>query len=235
MSKNILMLVTSNGSMGEGGRATGIWAEELAAPYYALVDAGHTVDIASPKGGPVPLDPGSLKPAGQNSPIVERLLSDKTAMQAIAATHLSSSVSAHDYDAVFLPGGHGTMWDMPNDVGVKAAVEAAFQAGKPVAAVCHGVSGLVSAMDAKGKPITAGRSVNSFTDAEEDAAGLTSAMPFLLETRLRELGANFESAPNWQPFAVRDGNLITGQNPSSSELVAQHLLDALAGSEAKAA
>jgi putative intracellular protease/amidase len=235
MSKRILMLVTSNGSMGAGGKATGIWAEELAAPYYALIDAGHSVDIASPKGGAVPLDPGSLKPAGQNTPIVERFLNDKAAMQTIGATHISSAVSASDYDAVFLPGGHGTMWDMPDDNGVKAAVESAFRAGKPVAAVCHGVSGLVGAVDAKGKPITAGRRVNSFTDAEEEAAGLTSAMPFLLETRLRSLGAHFESAPNWQPFAVRDGNLITGQNPNSSELVARHLLEALEESEAKAA
>jgi putative intracellular protease/amidase len=227
MSKKILFIVTSNSQMGASGKATGIWAEELAVPYYALLDAGFTVDIASPKGGQAPMDPGSVKPVGSNVPAVDRFLVDTDAMHKSANTHTASSVNATTYDAVFFPGGHGTMWDLPKDAGVTTAVETAFVANKIIASVCHGAAGLVTAKRADGKSIVAGKRVNSFTDAEEAAAGLTDVVPFLLETRIRELGATFEGAANWQAFAVRDGNLITGQNPASSELVAYHVIDAL--------
>jgi putative intracellular protease/amidase len=227
MSKKILFIVTSNAQMGAGGKATGIWAEELAVPYYAMIDAGFAVDIASPAGGQTPMDPGSMKPAGSNVPAVERFLNDAEAMHKSATTASASSVNAATYDAVFFPGGHGTMWDLPTDAGVTTAVESAFAANKIIASVCHGAAGLVTAKRADGKSIVAGKRVNSFTDSEEAAAGLTAVVPFLLEARIRELGAIFEGAANWQPFAIRDGNLITGQNPSSSELVAHHVIDAL--------
>jgi putative intracellular protease/amidase len=227
MSKKILFIVTSNAQMGAGGKATGIWAEELAVPYYAMIDAGFAVDIASPAGGQAPMDPGSMKPAGSNVPAVERFLNDTEAMHKSATTVSASSVNAATYDAVFFPGGHGTMWDLPTDAGVTTAVESAFAANKIIASVCHGAAGLVTAKRADGKSIVAGKRVNSFTDSEEAAAGLTTVVPFLLEARIRELGAIFEGAANWQPFAIRDGNLITGQNPSSSELVAHHVIDAL--------
>jgi putative intracellular protease/amidase len=227
MSKKILFIVTSNAQMGAGGKATGIWAEELAVPYYAMIDAGFAIDIASPAGGQAPMDPGSMKPAGSNVPAVERFLNDAEAMHKSATTASASSVNAATYDAVFFPGGHGTMWDLPTDAGVTTAVESAFAANKIIASVCHGAAGLVTAKRADGKSIVAGKRVNSFTDSEEAAAGLTAVVPFLLEARIRELGAIFEGAANWQPFAIRDGNLITGQNPSSSELVAHHVIDAL--------
>jgi putative intracellular protease/amidase len=227
MSKKIIFIVTSNAQMGAGGKATGIWAEELAVPYYAMLDAGFAVEIASPKGGQVPMDPGSMKPAGGNAPSVERFLADAEAMRMFTNTVLASGVNATAYDAVFFPGGHGTMWDLPVDAGVTRVVEAAFAANKIIAAVCHGAAGLVTAKRADGQSVLAAKRVNSFTDAEESAAGLTAVVPFLLESRIRELGATFESATNWAPFAVRDGNLITGQNPASSELVARHVIDAL--------
>jgi putative intracellular protease/amidase len=219
----VLMIATSNTRMGESGKPTGIWAEEIAVPYYELLDAGIDVQIASPKGGAVTMDPGSIKPVGQNDPAVERFLADAAAQAKVQAT----SVDASTFDAVFFPGGHGTMWDLPGDAGVTRAVESAYAAGKLIASVCHGAAGLVSARRPDGEPVVKGLRINSFTDAEEAAVGLADVVPFHLESRLRELGAMFEGAANWQSFAVRDGQFITGQNPQSSRLVAEHVLRAL--------
>jgi len=227
MSKRILIITTSNAVMGESGKPTGIWAEELAVPYYAFVDAGFDVEIASPKGGAIPFDPSSIKPLGENDAIVERLLADETAQRRIKASKVAAEVDASAFDAVFFPGGHGTMWDLPVDAGVTRAVETAFAQGKPIASVCHGAAGLVSAKRSDGRSIVDGKRVNAFTDAEEAEVGLAEVVPFRLETRLRELGGRFEGAVNWQAFAVRDGQLITGQNPQSSALVAQKLMEAL--------
>ncbi len=235
MTRKLLMIVTSNGKMGAMDRKTGIWAEELAVPYYSFADAGFTVDIASSKGGQAPLDPGSLKEPGQNSVHVDRMLSDKSLMKAVSATHKAADVDVKAYDAVFFPGGHGTMWDFADDKSIKAIVEYADRNGMMIGAVCHGVSALVSAVRVDGKPLVAGRRVNSFTDAEEEAAGLTKVMPFLLETRLREQGARFEGAANWQAFSVQDGMLFTGQNPQSSELVANAMLGSFKAKSGKAA
>jgi putative intracellular protease/amidase len=225
--RRILMIVTSNSRMGDSGKATGLWAEELAVPYYALLDAGADVVLASPAGGRAPIDAGSLKPAGQNHPAVDRLLGDPAAQAKIETTQRASAVDGSTFDAVFFPGGHGTMWDLPGDAGVTRAVEQAFANGTLIASVCHGAAGLVSAKRADGLSILHGKRVNSFTDAEETAVGLQAVVPFMLESRLRELGGKFEGAANWQPFAVRDGLLITGQNPQSSELVANEVLGAL--------
>jgi putative intracellular protease/amidase len=227
MTKRVLIVATSHTTLGATGKPTGVWAEELVVPYYQLVDAGASVEIASPQGGPIAFDPGSIKPAGQNDALIERFLADRAAQAQAKATHVVASVDITGFDAVFFPGGHGTMWDLPLDAGVTRIVEAAFAAGTLIATVCHGAAGLVSALGSDGRSIVAGKRVNSFTDAEEDAVGLTSVVPFRLESRLRELGAVFESAPNWQPFAVRDGQLITGQNPQSSKLVAGHVVEAL--------
>ncbi len=227
MSKRILIITTSNAVMGNTGKPTGIWAEELAVPYYAFIDAGFDVEIASPKGGPIPFDPSSIKQPGENDPVVERLLGDASVQARIKSTRTAAEVDASAFDAVFFPGGHGTMWDLPNDAGVTRAVETAYAQGKLVGAVCHGPAGLVSAKRNDGRPIVEGKRVNAFTDAEEAEVGLIDVVPFRLESRLRELGGRFESAGNWQPFAVRDGQLVTGQNPQSSALVAQKLIEAL--------
>lgn len=235
MSKRILMIVTSHATMGASRKPTGIWLGELAAPYNLFVDAGIEVDIASPAGGTVPFDPASIKPAGQDQIQVERFLADRVAQRKAAATLPVAGVDASAYDAVFLPGGHGAMWDLPGDAGVTRAVEAAFAANKIIAAVCHGPAGLVTAKRPDGKSILFGKQVNSFTDEEEAAAGLAAVVPFQLETRIRECGGQFEKAPNWQAFAVRDGLLITGQNPNSSTLVAQHVLTSLQLAPAKQA
>jgi putative intracellular protease/amidase len=227
MSKCILVITTSNAVMGNTGKPTGIWAEELAVPYYAFIDAGFDVEIASPKGGSIPFDPSSIKQPGQNDPVVERLLADETVQEKIKSTRVAADVDASAFDAVFFPGGHGTMWDLPNDAGVTRAVETAFARGKLIGAVCHGPAGLVSAKRGDGRSIVEGLRINSFTDAEEKEVGLIDVVPFRLESRLRELGGRFEGTGNWQPFAVRDGQLVTGQNPQSSALVAQKLIEAL--------
>jgi len=235
MNKRVLMIVTSNAKLGDSGKSTGIWAEELAVPYYAFIDAGMNVELASPQGGAVPFDPASIKPKGQNGAHVERFLSDVDAQRRCAATHTTAQVDAASFDAVFFPGGHGTMWDLPMDPGVTLCVEAAYRENKIIAAVCHGPAGLVTAKRPDGKSILHGKRINAFTNDEEAAAGLTHVVPFALETRLREQGGLFEKADNWHAFAVRDGNLITGQNPMSSELVAQHVLEALGAVSKKSA
>jgi putative intracellular protease/amidase len=227
MTHRVLIITTSHTQLGNTGKPTGVWAEELVAPYYQLVDAGAEVTLASPKGGAIAFDPGSLKPAGQNDALVERFLADPQAQTQTQKAHPVASVDASQFDAVFFPGGHGTMWDLPVDAGVTRAVEAAFAAHKIIASVCHGAAGLVSAKRPDGMSIVKGKRINAFTDAEEAAVGLTAVVPFRLESRLRELGAVFEGAANWQAFAAQDGPFITGQNPQSSKLVAQHLVAAL--------
>lgn len=227
MTPRILMIVTSSNRMGNTDKPTGLWAEELAVPYYALVDAGASVVIASTAGGKAPIDPGSVKAKGANEPSVERMLADPALQAMIENTLPIIDLKAEYFDAVFFPGGHGTMWDLPTDPGVKAAVESAFGKGKFIASVCHGAAGLVSAIRSDGLPMVHGKRVNSFTDAEEREVGLAGVVPFMLESRLRELGGVFEGGDNWQAFAIRDGQLITGQNPQSSAKVAEMLIAAL--------
>ena len=228
--QSVLMIITSHDQLGNTGKPTGLWAEEMTTPYYALVDAGFDVVMASPKGGKPPFAAESVKPvANDNEGTVKRFLNDTAAMAKFNTTHTTASVNAADYSAVFLPGGHGTMWDTANDEATAKLVADSFNAGKPTAAVCHGPAGLVKALRTDGKSILLGKKVNGFTNEEETAAGLMDVVPFHLETRMKELGGTFESGPMWQPFAVRDGNLITGQNPQSSALVASHVLAALQG------
>lgn len=227
MSKRVLIIVTSNEQMGASGKTTGIWAEELAAPYLSMLDAGFEVEIASPQGGPVPFDPSSVKLRGGNDPVLERFFADEVAQGKVADTLAVAEAKVDDFDAVMFPGGHGTMWDLPNNEDVTRVVEEAYRSGKIIGAVCHGIAGLVSAKRPDGLSILHGKRVNSFTNDEEIAAGLDDVVPFKLESRVRELGGHFEKAGNFQPFAVRDGKLITGQNPASSALVAKYVIESL--------
>ena len=223
----VLIIATSHGTLGSGGEATGLWLEELAVPYMVLREAGVEVEIASVRGGKLPIDPRSEKPHDEHPPRVQRFLDDAAATRAMNASHSMSDVDLQQFDAVFFPGGHGTMWDLP-DESVGRLVADFLTAGKPVAAVCHGPAALVSARKADGKPLVAGRRITAFSDSEERAVGLMDVVPFALESRLRELGATLRTAPDFEPHAMRDGLLITGQNPASSEKVAQLLLEALA-------
>jgi len=220
----ILIVTTSHGAIGDTGRSTGLYFEELATPYYAFLDAGFQVEIASIAGGTPPIDPTSLDSPPES---VRRFQDDETAMAALNGTRPIAALDPTGYAAVFLPGGHGTMWDLPGNDALKRLVGTLFDSGRIVSAVCHGPAGLVQVSQADGRPLVAGRRVSAFTDAEEQAVGLVEAMPFLLETMLREQGAQFENGPNFQPHAVRDGNLVTGQNPQSSAMVAQEVIAAL--------
>lgn len=214
--KRILMVATSHASLGDTGEATGVWFEELATPYYAFVDAGAQVAIASVRGGGIPVDPRSRSEAGGGPDSVERFMADAGAMDKLAHSQPVADVRLDDYAAVFLPGGHGTMWDLPQSEALASLLGMAWHAGKVVAAVCHGPAGLLNARDAAGRLLVDGRRITGFTDSEETAAGLAATVPFLLEARLRELGGRFESGPDFQPHALADGRLVTGQNPASS-------------------
>lgn len=224
---NVLFVTTSHDKLGDTGRATGVWLEELAVPYYMFLDAGHAVTVATVDGGRMPVDPRSVMSASDRVPAVQRFLEDAHAMAAVEATPAVEGLRAGDYDVTFLPGGHGAVWDLPGSRPLALAVGEAFDQQRVIAALCHGVAGLVSARRRDGGPIVAGRRVAGFTNAEEEAETLTAIVPFLLETHLRELGARFESGPDFESFAIRDGQLITGQNPASSAEVAQLVLQTL--------
>lgn len=217
MSKNVLMVVTSHAELGSTGTKTGFWLEELAAPYYELVEAGFDVTLASPKGGKPPADP---KSEGSDAAAVKRFLADPKAMGLLETTKRLDAVTAA-FDAVFVVGGHGVMWDLAESEVLAKILEGASDAGRVVAAVCHGPAAF-----AKVGRLVAGKRVTGFSNEEEDAVGLTPIVPFALETKLRELGGRYERGPKWGSFAVRDGNLVTGQNPASSVAVARLVIEA---------
>jgi putative intracellular protease/amidase len=225
--KTALIIVTSHERLGDTGRATGFYFDEMSGPYWALTDAGYAIDIASPKGGKAPYDAGSYGEPGKRPVAVQRFIDDPASMAKINATLLVGSVDPAAYDIVFLPGGHGTMWDF-TDPALSRLIGKAWDYGAVVGAVCHGPAALVHAKKADGSPLVAGLKVNSFTDQEEAAVGLTAVVPFLIETELRKLGALFESSGNFESHAVRDGRLVTGQNPRSVPAVSALLLEALA-------
>ena len=224
--KKILMVLTSHDRLGDTGLKTGFWLEEFAAPYYVFKDAGHAITLASPAGGQPPLDPKSDEPAFQTE-ATHRFRADADAVHRLANTKRLADVIPADFDAVFYPGGHGPLWDLADYSHSIALIEATLDAGKPLGAVCHAPGVLRHAKQADGTPLVRDRRVTGFTNSEEDAVQLTQIVPFLVEDMLKANGAQYSSGPDWQPNAVVDGLLITGQNPASSELVARKLLDAL--------
>ena len=194
----ILMVLTSHDQLGNTGKKTGFWLEEFAAPYYAFLDAGADITLASPKGGQPPLDPKSDEADAQTE-ATERFRKDSAAQAALASTSKLSTVQAASYDAVFYPGGHGPLWDLAED---KDSI-------------------------ADGSPLVKGKKGTGFSDSEEAAVQLTDIVPFLVEAELKRLGGNYSKLADWQSYAVADGNLITGQNPASSVAVAQQVLNLL--------
>ena len=233
MARKVLFVLTSNQKLGDTGRKTGAHAEEISTPYYVLQDAGFEVEFASPQGGETPLD--AVTERGQNAESVERFLGDQYAMDKVKLTKRLDQVLAEGYLAVYLPGGHGTMWDLPNDERLGQLLAGMHEAGKPVAAVCHGPAGFIGVTRADGQPLVQGKTVNCFTDAEEKAVELDGVVPFLLESKLRELGATVETADNFTQKVVEDGNLLTGQNPMSAQPLAERLRDRLKAAESEKA
>lgn len=222
----ILIVLTSHDQLGETGKKTGFWLEELAAPYYTFIDAGADVTLASPAGGQPPLDPKSNEPDAQTE-TTKRFEADEVAMQALANTHKLSEVLNQDFDAVFYPGGHGPLWDLAKDQNSISLIEQTLQANKPVALVCHAPGVLRDVKNAEGRPIVEGKSVTGFSNTEEDGVGLTDIVPFLVEDTLKEKGGQYSKTEDWQVHVQQDGLLITGQNPASSAATAEALLKLL--------
>lgn len=219
----ILMVLTSHDQLGNTGKKTGFWLEELAAPYYVFKDSGHQVVLASPKGGQPPLDPKSNEPDFQTD-ATHRFEADSEATAQLKSTLSLKDVRAEDFDAVFYPGGHGPLWDLAEDAFSIALIENTLAAGKPLAAVCHAPGVFRNVKAADGQPLVAGKSVTGFTNSEEDAVGLTDVVPFLVEDMLKEKGGKYSKGADWSSYVVEDGLLITGQNPGSSEAAAKALV-----------
>ena len=224
--KKVLFVLTSHDQLGNTGHKTGFWIEEFAAPYYTLIDKGIDVTIASPKGGQPPIDPKSDLPES-STPATERFKKDAETQNKLARTLILADVKEADYDAVFYPGGHGPLWDLAEDKDSIHLIESFYNNKKPVAAVCHAPAIFKHTKDASGQPLVRGKKVTGFTNEEEEAVQLTAVVPFLVEIMLKENGGEYSKLANWMPYAVQDGNLITGQNPTSSELVAEKLLKLL--------
>ncbi|OCT29493.1 type 1 glutamine amidotransferase domain-containing protein [Pseudomonas putida] len=225
--KKILMVLTSHDQLGNTGKKTGFWLEEFAAPYYVFIDAGAQITLASPKGGQPPLDPKSDEPAAQTD-ATRRFQQDTEAQIALADTIPLGEIDPYDFDAVFYPGGHGPLWDLAEDKDSITLLEALYASNKPIAAVCHAPGVLKQVKAADGQLVVKGKRVTGFTNSEEDAVGLTDVVPFLVEDMLKANGGEYSKAADWASYVVEDGNLITGQNPASSEAAAQALLKRLA-------
>lgn len=223
----ILFIVTSSTTMGASSEPTGVWLEELTTPYYEFVDAGYDVKIASVAGGDIPIDPRSTGEDQKKEESVARYFEDDVFQLAIKDTPSASDVNASDYAAVFFPGGHGTMWDYPNNPTLATIINDTLADDRIVASVCHGPAVLVGVETENGEPLVKGKKVAAFTNSEEQAVGLEDAVPFLLETKLRELGADVQVAEDFQSFSVIDGNLVTGQNPASAKAVAADVIGLL--------
>ena len=223
----ILMVLTSHDQLGDTGRKTGFWLEELAAPYYVFKDAGAEVVLASPKGGRPPLDPKSNEPGFQTD-LTRRFEADRDANAVLADTVRLDGVNPEDFDAVFYPGGHGPLWDLAEDPASVRLIETTLKAGRPVTLVCHAPGVLRHAKAPDGRPLVGGKAVTGFTNTEEEAVGLTQVVPFLVEDELKRNGGRFSKAGDWEPYVIADGLLITGQNPASSGPAAERLLGLLA-------
>lgn len=223
---NILFVLTSHDKLGDTGKKTGFWIEEFASPYYTFLDEGADITLASPKGGQPPIDPSSDTPDAQTE-ATERFKNDDELQQKLAKTHKLSEVDEADFDAVFYPGGHGPLWDLAEDENSISLIESFNSNNKPVGFVCHAPAALKKVKGTDGQPLVKGKKVTGFSNSEEEGVGLMEVVPFKVEDMLEEKGGAYSKADDWQPYVVEDGNLVTGQNPASSESVAKKLLSQL--------
>ncbi|WP_027076044.1 type 1 glutamine amidotransferase domain-containing protein [Maribacter antarcticus] len=222
----VLFVLTSHDKLGDTGKKTGFWVEEFASPYYTLLDKGANITIATPKGGAAPIDPSSDGPDAATD-ATKRYNADAEAKERIANTKVLADMNPDDFDAVFYPGGHGPLWDLANDATSIKLIETFNSQAKPIAFVCHAPAALKEVKDTNGKPLVNGKKVTGFTNTEEAAVQLTDVVPFLVEDMLNNNGGIYSKKGDWEAYAIQDGNLITGQNPASSELVAEKLLESL--------
>ena len=222
----ILFVLTSHDQLGETGEKTGFWIEEFAAPYYLFADAGAEIVLASPKGGQPPVDPKSALPDFQTD--ATRRFDEDVELQAKLMNTLKlTDVTADSFEAIFYPGGHGPLWDLTDDQESIRLIEDFWQQGKPVSAVCHAPCVLLNARGLDAELLVKDRTVTSFSNSEEEAVGLAAVVPYLLEDELKRRGGQYSKGADWSVHCVKDGLLVTGQNPASSEAVAQAVVSLL--------
>ena len=222
----VLIVLTSHSELGNTGKKTGFWVEEFAAPYYKLADAGIELTLASPKGGQPPIDPKSTAQDAQTA-ATQRFDNDAALKEKLANTVALSEVNAESFDAVFYPGGHGPLWDLTNDAASIKLIETFMAQEKPVTLVCHAPAALINVKNNDGEPMIKGKLITGFSNSEEEAVQLTDVVPFLLEDEIKKLGGIYSKGADWSSFVIKDGLLITGQNPGSSEEAAEELLKVL--------
>ena len=221
----VLFVLTSHDKLGDTGKKTGFWVEEFANPYYTLLDKGVDITIATPQGGAAPIDPSNGPDAATED--TKRFNNDAETKERIANTKVLADMNPDDFDAVFYPGGHGPLWDLANDATSISLIDKFNSQEKPIGFVCHAPAALKNVKNSNGTPLVNGKQVTGFTNSEEEAVGLTDVVPFLVEDMLEENGGIYSKKEDWAAYAIQDGNLITGQNPASSQLVAEKLLDSL--------
>ncbi|WP_020677715.1 type 1 glutamine amidotransferase domain-containing protein [Geopsychrobacter electrodiphilus] len=219
----ILMVLTSHDKLGDTGLKTGFWLEEFASPYYTFIDSKAEVTLASPQGGQPPLDPKSDEPDFHTA-ATARFREDAAAQKLLANTRRLDTLNAADFDAIFYPGGHGPLWDLAEDKASIALIEAFYRAGKPLGLVCHAPGVLRHAKGVDGAPLVKGKRVTGFSNSEEEAVQLTKIVPFLVEDMLKKNGGLYAKGADWGSHIEIDGKLLTGQNPASSEAVAQEMV-----------
>ena len=222
----VLFVLTSHDELGDTGNKTGFWIEEFASPYYKLLDKGVDITVATPRGGKAPIDPNSDTEDNQTE-ATRRFHKDKATQKVINNTKVLSDMKAEDFDAVFYPGGHGPLWDLSQDRDSISLIESFNEANKPIGFVCHAPAALKNVKTSDGEPLVKGRKVTGFTNSEEEAVQLTEVVPFLVEDMLKENGGIYSKAGDWEEHVLVDGNLVTGQNPASSGLVAEKLFEML--------
>ncbi|MNF58421.1 Molecular chaperone Hsp31 and glyoxalase 3 [compost metagenome] len=220
---SILFVLTSHDVLGNTGRKTGLWLEEFLVPYYRAIDAGHNVVLATPKGGPAPVDPASIE-AFKDSELYARYVEDHALSAAMSQTVQIANVDKKATDAAIYPGGHGPLWDLRNNKDSIGLITSLLQQNKPVATICHAGCALLEVKNEDGTSLVSGRNVTSFSDSEEAAVAMVEHCPYLVETELKKLGAKYTKGGDWANHSVQDGLLITGQNPASSAAVADMVL-----------
>lgn len=218
MSKKVLIVVTNEAQF-KDGKPTGLWLEEAAVPYKVFIKNGLEVDIASVKGGSVPIDPNST----QNNETKEY----HDVLEKLQQTNSIKDIVFENYEGIFLPGGHGTVFDFPNNNDLENMLAYYKNNDKVIGAVCHGPSAFVGAKLPDGNFLVNDVKLTAFTDSEEKAMNLDQDVPFLLQTQLEKQGARFVKGPDFDSHTVADGKFVTGQNPNSSQEVAEKFVNVL--------
>lgn len=219
----ILIVATSHEQLGDTGRKTGLWLEELAFPYYVFKDAGAVMALASPRGGEVPLDPKSESILA-STPTIRRFQKDPEGISLLAHSIALSDVKVEDFDMVYVAGGHGALWDFPENEVLKEVLQAFIRHQKVIGLVSHGVAALLALRNFGGEPFVKGRHLTAFSNSEQQVAGLTAVVPFSLESKLVAEGALYTKGDDFRTHTVTDGRLICGQNPISSLDVSRRML-----------